>query len=75
MQMKPANVKYIDFVAENNDKDTKLEVADRVRHFCDQKIKNTVPWTYVIEDLNGGEIVGTFYWKVIKKKGDKSYAK
>ena len=48
-----------------------------------------MPWTYVINDLNGEEIVGTFYEKelrktnkkdlrieeVIKKKGDKSYVK
>ena len=26
-----------------------------------QKVKNTVPRTYVISDLNGEEIVGTFY--------------
>ena len=50
-----------------------------------KKIKNTVPWTYVINDLNGKEITGTFYEKelqkidqqkfrikkVIKEKGDK----
>ena len=50
-----------------------------------KKVKNTVPWTYVINDLNGEEIVGTFYEKelqktnqkelriekVIKRKGDK----
>ena len=29
--------------------------------FVIKKVKNTVPWTYVIEDLNGKEIVGTFY--------------
>ena len=54
-----------------------------------KKIKNTVPWTYVIDDLNGEEITGTFYEKelqkidqqefrikkVIKKKGDKLYVK
>ena len=54
-----------------------------------KKIKNTVPWTYVINDLNGEEIIGTFYEKelqstgqqtlriekVIKKKGDKLYVK
>ena len=28
-----------------------------------KKIKNTVPWTYVIDDLNGEEITGTFYEK------------
>ena len=49
------------------------------------KIKNTVSWTHVINDLNGEEIIGTFYEKelrttnqqkfrieeVIKRKGDK----
>ena len=25
------------------------------------EIKNTVPWTYVINDLNGEEIIGAFY--------------
>ena len=51
-------------------------------------LKN-IPWTYVINDLNGGEIVGTFYEnelqktnqkkliieKVINRKGDKLYVK
>ena len=31
--------------------------------FITKKIKNTVPWTYVIDDLNGEEITGTFYEK------------
>ena len=31
--------------------------------FISSKIKNTVPWTYVINDLNGEEIIGTFYEK------------
>ena len=57
--------------------------------FVIDKIKNTVPWTYVINDLNGEEITGTFYEnelqktnqkefrieKVIKRKGDKLYVK
>ena len=57
--------------------------------FIIKKIKNTVPWTYVINDLNGEEILATFYQnelqgtkqiefrieKVIKKKGDKLYVK
>ena len=25
-----------------------------------KEIKNTVPWTYVINDINGEEIIGTF---------------
>ena len=54
-----------------------------------KKIKSTVPWTYVINDLTGEEIIGTFYEnelqkidqqefrieKLIKKKGDKLYVK
>ena len=28
-----------------------------------KKVKNTVPWTYVINDINGEEIIGTFYEK------------
>ena len=32
-----------------------------------KEVKNTVPWTYVINDLNGEEIIGTFYGKKIKK--------
>ena len=57
--------------------------------FVIKKIKNTVPWTYIINDLNDKEIIGTFYEKelqgtmqnkfrikkVIKKKGDKLYVK
>ena len=31
--------------------------------FVVKKIKNTVPWTYVISDLNREEIVGNFYGK------------
>ena len=47
--------------------------------FVVKKIKNTVPWTYIISDLNGEEIVGVFMKKncrklikknlVIKRKG------
>ena len=57
--------------------------------FVVRKIKSTVPWTYVINDLNGEEIIGTFYEKeiqktnqqeftiekLIKRKGDKLYVK
>ena len=54
-----------------------------------KKVKNTVLWTYIINDLKGEEIVGTFYKKkmqktnqnkfriekVIKRKGNKLYVK
>ena len=59
------------------------------RSFVIKRVKNTVPWTYVINDLNGKEIIGTFYEKelqktnqqefriekVLKRKGDKLYVK
>ena len=32
-----------------------------------KKVKNTVPWTYVISDLSGEEHVGTFYQKELQK--------
>ena len=35
--------------------------------FVVSKIKNAVPWTYVINDLNGEEIVGKFYEKNYKR--------
>ena len=35
--------------------------------FVIKKVKNTVPWTYVINDLNREEITGTFYEKEFQK--------
>ena len=35
------------------------------------KVKNTVPWTYVISDLKSEEIVGTFYKKELKEANQK----
>ena len=35
--------------------------------FVISKIKNAVPWIDVINDLNGKEIIGTFYGKELKK--------
>ena len=57
--------------------------------FVIKKVKNTVQWTYVINNLSGEEITGTFYEKelqntsqeefriekVIRRKGDKIYVK
>ena len=39
--------------------------------FVISKMKNTVPWTYVINDLNGEEIIGTFYEKELQKTNQK----
>ena len=35
--------------------------------FVVSKIKNAVPWTYVVSDLNGEEITGSFYEKELQK--------
>ena len=53
-----------------------------------KKVKNTVPWTYVISDVNGEQITGLFHEKELQKtnqrkfriekvikKGDKWYMK
>ena len=37
------------------------------------RIKNTVPWTYVINDLNGEKILGTFYEKELQKTNQKEF--
>ena len=94
---------YIDFGKEINDNDTDHVRISKYKNIFAKgytpnwseevlvikKIKNTVPWTYVINDLSGEEINGTFYEKefqkidqqeftiekVTKKKSDKLYVK
>ena len=39
--------------------------------FLIRKIKNTVPWTYAINDLNGEEITGSFYENELQKTNQK----
>ena len=41
--------------------------------FIISKIKNTFPTTYVINDLNGEEIIGTFYEKELQKTNQKEF--
>ena len=41
--------------------------------FVIKKVKNTVPWTYVINDVNGEEIVGTFYKNELQKTNQKEF--
>ena len=38
-----------------------------------KKLKNTVPWTYFINDLNGDEIIGTFYEKELQKTNQQEF--
>ena len=35
--------------------------------FVVKKVKNNLPWIYVIRDLNGEQIVGSFYEKELQK--------
>ena len=39
----------------------------------DEKVKNTVPWTFIISDLNEEEIVGIFYEKELQKINQKEF--
>ena len=41
--------------------------------FIIKNVKNTVPWTYVINDLNGEKIIGTFYEKGLQKTNQKEF--
>ena len=41
--------------------------------FVIKKVKNTVPWTYVINDLNGEEIIGSFYEKELQKTNQEEF--
>ena len=36
-----------------------------------EKVKNTIPWTHIINDLNGKEIIGRFYEKELQKTNQK----
>ena len=36
--------------------------------FMIKKVKKIVSWTYAINDLNGEEIIGTFYGKELQKR-------
>ena len=38
------------------------------------KLKKTVPWTYVINDLNGEEVAGTFYKNESQKTNQKEFS-
>ena len=38
-----------------------------------KKVKNAVPWTYAISDLNGENIVGTFYENELREINQKEF--
>ena len=87
-KMKPVKVSN-DFDAKNpsmelhpNKKEPKFKIGDNIRiskiprncifHFI-HKMKNTVPGTYAISDLNGEEIPGSFYEKELQKTNQKEF--
>ena len=86
--MKPVHVKgntYINFEKEVHDNDPKSKVGDHLRIpkckniFAKEvsvisKIENTVPWAYVINDLNGEQIIGTFSKKELQKTTQKEFS-
>ena len=41
--------------------------------FVVNKVQNTVPWTYLIDDLNGEEIKGSIYEKELQKTDQKEF--
>ena len=41
--------------------------------FVIKKVENIVPWTYVISDLNGEEIIGSFHEKDLQKTNQKEF--
>ena len=41
--------------------------------FVIRKVKNTVPWNYVINNFNGEKIIGTFYEKEFLKTNQKEF--
>ena len=41
--------------------------------FVVSKIRNTVQWTYIINDLNGEEIIGTLYEKELQTTSKKEF--
>ena len=82
IKMKPIDVKnnkrvYID---EHNEKDSRFKVGEFKNIFAKgytpnwsreifivDKINDTVPYTYNVQDLNGGKIIGSFYDKELQK--------
>ena len=93
IKMKPIDVKNDSFAEYNedyNEKNPKGYAPNWSEEiFFVKKIKNIVPRTYVISDLNREEIIGSFYEKelqktnqkefriekILKTKGNKSYVK
>ena len=89
IKMKPIDVKSDSFAEHNEDSNeigdhvriSKYKNIFAKRYspnwseevFVIKKIQNTVPWTYLISDLNGEEIIGSFYVKGLQKTDKKEF--
>ena len=80
IKMKPISIKwskYTGFYFKDNDKDSKLVIMCEYKNtkspssseefFVIKKVKNTVPWTYAINDLSGEKNIGSFCEKRVAK--------
>ena len=41
--------------------------------FVNKNVRNTVPWTYVINDLNGDDLIETCYEKELQKANQQEF--
>ena len=48
-------------------------LKENIFTFVVSKIKSTVPWIYVIIELNGEEMIGTFYEKELQKTNQQGF--
>ena len=80
---------YVEYNEDSNKKEPKFKVSICVRiskyknifakgymqNWSDivSKIKNTVPWSYVISDVNGEPIAGHFYEKKLQKTSQEKF--
>ena len=78
---------FTKYIEESNEKDPKFKMGDHVRiskyknifanwseeTFIVNKVKNAVPWTYEINDLNRAKILGSFYEKELQKTNQKEF--
>ena len=66
--MKPKDVTDDSFVEYSEETNKKVTPNWSEEVFVVNKVQNTVLWSYLINDLNGEEIKGSFYEKELQKK-------
>ena len=71
--IKTLNLKFGDHVRISKDKNIFAKKYYCEEVFVIKKVKKTVPWAYVINDLNGEKIIGTFYEKELQKTNQQEF--